>query len=227
MAGALTMAGHVAAHVFATAERGRSLLRRSEISVGALGAIGDGHQLRRRGVFRPTIPNLRFPPGVVVRALTPAHEWVGLPHWRTKPMNERRVWGKRNVPTSATDEWEHVAAVVAKEANARHMVKLHSEKVQTAEGEIAELMLQQQEGASLAEWGAIVLGTADPVKKAVLTHHAYRLWCDGALPLGVADAPDWPARPAKPELVILHAANSHLCTLCFLSFQCLCLDPGR
>ena len=54
---------------------------------------------------------------------------------------------------------------------------------------------------SLAEWGAVVLRTADPVEKAVLTHRAYRLWCGGEIALGVAEAPDSPARPAKPELV--------------------------
>ena len=60
-------------------------------------------------------------------------------------------------------------------------------------------------GASLAEWGAVVLGTADLVEKAMFTHHAYRLWCNGELPLGVAQAPDLPARPEKPELVSFDA----------------------
>ncbi|XP_002967753.2 uncharacterized protein LOC9631107 isoform X3 [Selaginella moellendorffii] len=54
---------------------------------------------------------------------------------------------------------------------------------------------------SLAEWGALILATPRPLSKAHLTHHAYKLWCSGALPIGVAAAMDSPARPEKPQLV--------------------------
>ena len=193
--------------------------RRTE-RVGEFGAIGGGLQLRNVPVVLPPSPirrasgaaRLRRPCGEA-RALTPAQEWVGLPHWRTKPMNELRVWGIRDVPTSARNEWEAIAAVAAKDPTARHVLQLHQENLQHAEGRIHALQFDQ-EGASLAEWGAIVLATADPVEKAVLTHHAYRLWCCGHLPLGVAQAPDSPARPAKPQLVTNFAPISHSDSLC-------------
>ncbi|CAM6037658.1 unnamed protein product [Sphagnum compactum] len=66
---------------------------------------------------------------------------------------------------------------------------------------VRERNLDGKGASSLAEWGALVLGTPNPVDKAFLTHHAFRLWVDGSLPLGVSQAPDSPARPAKPELV--------------------------
>lgn len=144
--------------------------------------------------------NLHSRPCVEARALSPAQEWVGLPAWRTNPVNDLRVWGKRG-PTSARNEFGDIASAVAKKSNvAVDVFQLHSEKLQRLEARVAELSFCSR-GASLAEWGAIVLGTADPVEKAVFTHHAYYLWCNGELPLGVAEAPASPARPEKPELV--------------------------
>ncbi|KAG0592405.1 hypothetical protein KC19_1G249700 [Ceratodon purpureus] len=203
MASALSMASlSVEVQLAKAAIRGR-ILRDSEARGESTGTIGYGHQLSRMHAFRT--PSLRSSssqtrPCVSARALTPAQEWVGLPHWRTKPMNELRVWGKRDVPTSARNEWEDIAAVATTDLNAHYKLQLHQEKLHSLEERIVKLKLER-EIASLAEWGAIVLNTADPVEKAVLTHQAYRLWCRGDLPLGVAYAPDSPARPAKPELV--------------------------
>ncbi|GJN38101.1 hypothetical protein PR202_gb27113 [Eleusine coracana subsp. coracana] len=56
-------------------------------------------------------------------------------------------------------------------------------------------------GSSLAEMGAVVLSTADPLSKARLTHAAFSRWAAG-LPVGQATAPDHPARPDKPLVVI-------------------------
>jgi hypothetical protein len=55
-------------------------------------------------------------------------------------------------------------------------------------------------GSSLAEMGALVLSTADPLAKARLTHAAFSRWAAG-LPVGQATAPDHPARPDKPVVV--------------------------
>lgn len=55
--------------------------------------------------------------------------------------------------------------------------------------------------SSLAEWGALVLTTADPAHKARLSHYAYTQWCNGKIPIGDAKPPEKPARPDKPELV--------------------------
>jgi len=54
---------------------------------------------------------------------------------------------------------------------------------------------------TLAGCGRVVLNTADPGLKMALTHAAFTRWCQGTLPLGTAEAPASPARPAKPELV--------------------------
>eukprot|EP01018_Ginkgo_biloba_P015835 Gb_22758 [translate_table: standard] len=61
---------------------------------------------------------------------------------------------------------------------------------------------------SLAEWGALVLSTADPARKACLSHHAYKQWCQQKLPLGVVKAPDGPARPNKPILGLMVAMEA-------------------
>lgn len=55
--------------------------------------------------------------------------------------------------------------------------------------------------SSLAQWGALVLSTNDPLSKAKLSHFAYSQWRSGNLPVGVSQPPDRPARPPKPLLV--------------------------
>ncbi|CAI9089263.1 OLC1v1023810C1 [Oldenlandia corymbosa var. corymbosa] len=55
--------------------------------------------------------------------------------------------------------------------------------------------------SSLAEMGAIVLSTADPLEKSKLSHMAYTRWSQEGLPIGVHEAPSRPARPEKPQLV--------------------------
>lgn len=83
---------------------------------------------------------------------------------------------------------------------------------------IKEPLQQQQQHlpstlpASLSEWGALVLNTPDPLAKASITHHAFRLWADGKLPVGVANAPDTPARPPKPVLVPLREVPGVKCS---------------
>lgn len=62
-------------------------------------------------------------------------------------------------------------------------------------------LLPLEQPTSLAAWGALVLRTADPIAKATHTHTAWQLWNTGTLPLGHADAPNRPARPAAPALV--------------------------
>lgn len=56
-------------------------------------------------------------------------------------------------------------------------------------------------GSTLAEMGALVLSTADPLAKARLTHTAFSRWAAWRLPVGQATAPDHPARPDKPHVV--------------------------
>lgn len=55
--------------------------------------------------------------------------------------------------------------------------------------------------SSLAEMGSLVLSTSDPLTKSKLSHLAYSRWRTEHLPIGDSQAPDRPARPAKPQLV--------------------------
>ncbi|GFZ12879.1 diiron containing four-helix bundle family ferritin protein, putative [Actinidia rufa] len=56
-------------------------------------------------------------------------------------------------------------------------------------------------GCSLAEMGAVVLNTRDPLTKSKLSHMAYSRWRQQILPIGVSQPPPRPARPLKPLLV--------------------------
>ncbi|GFY99011.1 diiron containing four-helix bundle family ferritin protein, putative [Actinidia rufa] len=56
-------------------------------------------------------------------------------------------------------------------------------------------------GCSLAEMGAVVLNTSDPLTKSKLSHMAYSRWRQQNLPIGVSQPPPRPARPLKPPLV--------------------------
>ncbi|TVU22862.1 hypothetical protein EJB05_32583, partial [Eragrostis curvula] len=63
-------------------------------------------------------------------------------------------------------------------------------------------------GSSLAEMGALVLSTADPLTKARITHAAFSRWAAG-FPVGQATAPDHPARPDKPLVVTQKEITTH------------------
>ncbi|XVF14613.1 hypothetical protein REPUB_Repub09cG0076300 [Reevesia pubescens] len=56
-------------------------------------------------------------------------------------------------------------------------------------------------GSSLAELGALVLSTADPLTKSKLSHLAFSRWRKENLPIGVCQPPSRPARPPIPQLV--------------------------
>lgn len=53
----------------------------------------------------------------------------------------------------------------------------------------------------LAEMGAMVLSTPDPLTKSRLSHIAYSKWRSQNLPIGISEPPHTPARPPKPQLV--------------------------
>jgi hypothetical protein len=69
-----------------------------------------------------------------------------------------------------------------------------------ASGDVDEPAADAGAASSLAEMGALVLSTADPLAKARRTHAAFSRWAAG-LPIGQATAPDHPARPDKPLVV--------------------------
>lgn len=133
------------------------------------------------------LPPLPLPRGPASRRLLSAAAcaasplpWPGLHAWRRAPPSDLRTWGPDGPCASDAEE----AAGTPPEADAGA-------------------------GSSLAEMGALVLSTADPLAKARLTHAAFSRWAAG-LPVGQATAPDHPARPDKPLVVSKRALLLHL-----------------
>lgn len=102
--------------------------------------------------------------------------WSGLQTWRESPVNEDRRWGP----------------------NGPEPLLLQSEPSSTAD---AYDFAMVSSASSLAELGALVLSTSDPLTKSRLSHFAYSRWRLENLPLGFAQPPSQPARPSKPDLV--------------------------
>ncbi|KAG6722777.1 hypothetical protein I3842_03G177600 [Carya illinoinensis] len=101
--------------------------------------------------------------------------WSGLQAWRDSPLNENRLWGP-NGPESL-------------------VLQPPSSATNNCDNPIGS-------ASSLAELGALVLSTSDPLAKSRLSHLAYSRWRRENLPLGVvSDPPSRPARSPKPELV--------------------------
>ncbi|KDP31779.1 hypothetical protein JCGZ_12240 [Jatropha curcas] len=99
--------------------------------------------------------------------------WSGLQAWRDSPLNENRFWGP-NGPESRP--LSSPSSIVANEYGIGS-------------------------ASSLAELGAIVLSTSDPLTKSKLSHLAFSRWRNEKLPIGDFAPPSKPARPLKPELV--------------------------
>ncbi|XP_015881190.3 uncharacterized protein LOC107417133 [Ziziphus jujuba] len=101
--------------------------------------------------------------------------WSGLQAWRESQLNEDRFWGP-NGPQPLLARSQPSA-----------MDAYYSSAVSSV--------------SSLAELGALVLSTTDPLAKSRLSHLAFTKWRLENLPLGVCEPPSRPARPPKPELV--------------------------
>ncbi|XP_031253130.1 uncharacterized protein LOC116111067 [Pistacia vera] len=98
--------------------------------------------------------------------------WSGLQNWRDNPLNENRFWGP-NGP----------------------------EPLQYSSTCDIDTHASIGYASSLAELGAIVLNTPDPLSKSLLSHLAFSKWRNLNLPIGVCSPPSRPARPPKPQLV--------------------------
>ncbi|KAI8010774.1 hypothetical protein LOK49_LG06G01879 [Camellia lanceoleosa] len=98
-------------------------------------------------------------------------QWSGLQNWRENPVNHNRFWGPSGPQSLALSGIDEVD-----------------------DGPLAL-------SSSLAEMGALVLNTADPLTKSKLSHMAYSLWRRQNLPIGVSQPPHRPARSPKPQLV--------------------------
>ncbi|CAL1389690.1 unnamed protein product [Linum trigynum] len=100
--------------------------------------------------------------------------WSGLQSWRRAPLNEDRFWGPNGPkPLLPPDN----------------------------DGDDIPFASAVASASSLAELGAIVLSTADPLAKSKLSHRAFARWADEGLPIGCHTPPDRPARPPQPQLV--------------------------
>lgn len=106
------------------------------------------------------------------------HQWSGLDNWRHGPLNRDRFWGP-NGPFQGLNQTD----------------------TDTGMGTDPPLVLLSS-CSSVAEMGAVVLSTADPLTKSKLSHFAYDKWRREGLPIGVSQAPPRPARPLNPQLVI-------------------------
>lgn len=98
--------------------------------------------------------------------------WSGLKAWKQSPLNENRFWGP-NGPEPLVES--------------------------SSTGVFFDSRIES--ASSLAELGALVLSTSDPLTKSRLSHLAYSRWSQEGLPIGVFEAPSHPARPPLPKLV--------------------------
>lgn len=101
------------------------------------------------------------------------NQWSGLQNWRQGTLNHDRVWGPNGPDVEPPLPGNST--------------------VQRSE--------EFRSGSSLAEIGAAVLSTADPLKKSMLSHLGYCRWRQKGLPIGVFQPPAKPARPPIPKLV--------------------------
>ncbi|WRX11295.1 Protein of unknown function DUF455 - like 1 [Theobroma cacao] len=103
-------------------------------------------------------------------------QWSGLQSWRESPLNEDRFWGPNGPQPLLQSQYS-------------------SKDADTPNSPL------EATGSSLAELGALVLSTADPLTKCKLSHLAFSRWRNENLPIGVCQPPSRPARPPKPQLV--------------------------
>ncbi|CAN7053671.1 unnamed protein product [Brassica oleracea var. botrytis] len=122
-----------------------------------------------------------FPTNSLSRSLTvlsfsPTQQhklWSGLDTWRNSPINDLRLWGP-NGP----------------------LLPSSNSTSSTSHGLVSA-------APSLADLGALVLSTPDPLSKSHISHLAFSRWRrDNNLPVGsISNLPSSPARPPKPLLV--------------------------
>ncbi|XP_021828651.1 uncharacterized protein LOC110769060 [Prunus avium] len=101
--------------------------------------------------------------------------WTGLQTWRESPLNENRFWGPKGPKPQPL------------QSQPSSLNSDDSPMVSSA--------------SSLAELGALVLSTSDPLAKSKLSHLAFSRWHLENLPIGSCEPPPRPARPLKPQLV--------------------------
>lgn len=76
---------------------------------------------------------------------------------------------------------------------------------------------QIDSASSLAELGALVLSTSDPLSKSKLSHLAFSKWRNLNLPIGVSVPPSRPARPPIPQLVCFFVFFQYLSSIFYFT----------
>lgn len=130
--------------------------------------------------LRPFPPNSLYPRSLTIStALSSSSStkqqklWSGLESWRKSPVNDLRLWG----PTGP-------------------LLPSSSDSLS------ASFYGLVSAASSLADLGALVLSTSDPLSKSHLSHLAFSRWRRENLPVGsISNLPSSPARPPKPLLV--------------------------
>ncbi|KAL5989569.1 hypothetical protein ACLOJK_010462 [Asimina triloba] len=100
-------------------------------------------------------------------------QWPGLQSWRDSSLNQLRKWGSNGPQLSSSLD-----------------SNIHGHP-----------MPAPTSPSSLAEWGALILSTTDPLAKSTLSHLAYSQYRLHNIPIDVSRPPDRPSRPLKPPLV--------------------------
>ncbi|MQL69419.1 hypothetical protein Taro_001667 [Colocasia esculenta] len=133
-------------------------------------------RLRLFSLKRPGGKGAHLSPSSSATADGVPRPWFGLHSWRESPLNENRTWGADGPQHSPPDP---------SSSNATY-----------GSGDPALDAV-----SSLAEFGALVLSTPDPMAKARVSHVAFARWLRRKVPVGEFRPPDRPARPSKPPLV--------------------------
>ncbi|XP_016545346.2 uncharacterized protein HI_0077 isoform X1 [Capsicum annuum] len=113
------------------------------------------------------------------------NQWTGLHNWRHTSLNHDRFWGP----------------------NGPDIVPLSAKSIQES-----TLFDSIYSASSLAEMGAVVLCTSDPLMKSKLTHLGYCRWRQEGLPVGNYVPPVRPARPENPQLVASRGSSCWVCS---------------
>ncbi|KAK4420913.1 putative protein HI [Sesamum alatum] len=119
-------------------------------------------------------------------------QWSGLHHWRRSSLNNDRYWGPNGpIEKPSKIEFSSPSPPILSSCS------------------------------SLAEMGAVVLATADPLTKAELSHVAYKKWRQNGLPVGVSEAPSSLLALLNPNwYIILYFLLLELFALCITLDAC-------
>lgn len=141
-----------------------------------------GRMVRMLLNLRPFPTNSLFPRSLTISTAlssssssssTTQHKlWSGLDDWRNSPVNDLRLWGPTGPLLPSSDSISDGFYGLVSAAS------------------------------SLADLGALVLSTSDPLSKSHISHLAFSRWRSENLPVGsISHLPSSPARPPKPLLV--------------------------